>query len=215
MLGLILVPLILGALVSSIWGKEAAQGCFKNVGRLLMWGIVAVAVVLVPPFGVVLACGYALYLLVRHGGRFLEGCYDAQREMESDRTKAERLKQHQAELARKGAVEAAASADPSSPPGGLIAPRCYRPRKGATTAMPSAPADAEYWAVPVKDAYRQGYVVEERTSGCSVFLGVAEFGRDWTPCHPTLKPRPKSAPVEERPPAPTWTTPAQRARTKP
>ena len=211
MLGLILIPLIIGALISSIWGKGVAQGCFAFVGRFLMWGIVAVAVVLVPPFGIVLACGYGLFLLIRHGGRFVESYNDAGREIEHERQMAQRQKEREADLVRKEA-EARIAADPTAPPLGAFGPPQHcRPRTNAVTSLPRPPKDAHYTATPVRDGDRIGYSVVEHQSGCRVFLTVGEYGRDWVGCAPPPR-KPTETPKPAAPPTPTWTAPKQPRR---
>ena len=205
MLGIVLVPLIIGALISSIWGKEAAQGCFGFIGRTILYGIVAVAVVLVPPIGVVLGLGFAMYLLVRYGGRFVEWHRDTAEEIERERRQAARAKEQEAEDAARRAA-----ADPNAlPPGAFGRAQHCRPRPNAPTAMPNPPADAEYTALPVRNGDQSGYALEERRSGRRVFLSVTEYGRDWVACD---APKRKPSPVEQKPKAPAWSEPTGRAR---
>lgn len=211
MLGLILVPLVIGALVSSIWGKEAAQGCFRSVGNVF-WAIVIVgSVVAFPPIGIILAIVLVLWFLIRYMPRFWGWADDTKEAIESERRQAEWTRQREAKAAREEA-EARIAADPEAAPIGAFGPPQHcRPQPCAPTALPRPPKDAHYTATPVRDGDRIGYALVEHVSGSRVFLTVGEYGRDWVGCAPPPS-RPTETPKPAAPQAPTWSAPTQPRR---
>ncbi len=205
MVGVVLLILVFGALIAAIWGRDTAQGCFRTVGNLF-WIALAVGIfVAIPPLGFLVAFVYAFYLLIKFGRAYGKAAEEARMEKQW-------AEESKARPTRYGipVSETKAETDASGPPSGaLIAPQYCKPRPKAPTALPGAGADAEYWATPVRELGRSGYDVEERRSGCRVFLSVSEFGRDWVPCRAPLKPSPRSA---EAPPTPRWSPPRQGSR---
>ena len=203
MVGVVFVVLVFGALVAAIWGRETVQGCFRNAGLIVFWGVAGVAMVAIPPLGIGAALLLAIYLLFRFGRAYGKAVEETRMEEEWAEQEKERCLQHKL-------VSAANALDQNGrPTGALIRAQYCKPRPNAPTALPNAAADAEYWATPVREPDRSGYDVEERKSGCRVFLTVSEFGRDWVPCRAPLKTSPQ--PVEE-PPKPRWSPPRKESR---
>lgn len=201
MVGVALVVLVFGALVAAIWGRETAQGCFQVVGNLFWIALAVGLCIAMPLLGIGVALCYATYLLVKFTRAYTRSVELKQLEKQFAEQEANRRAQHTAAPQVNPAYPA------ERPSGALMTPQHCRPRPNAPTALPGAGDDAEYLATPVRDAERSGYEVEERQSGQRVFLSVSEYGRDWVPCRPPLKPKAQLSPTA---PVPQWSPPRQR-----
>ena len=201
MVAVVFVVLVFGALVAAIWGRESAQGCFRTAGNLFWIAIAIGLFVAIPPLGFLVASIYALYLLIKFGRAYGRAVELAQLEKQWAEQEANRRAQYNV------VPQADLDSPARRPSSALMTSQHCRPRPNAPTALPGAGDEAEYWATPIRDAERSGYEVEERQSGRRVFLTVSEYGRDWVPCQPPLKPRAQPTPTTQ---APQWSPPRQK-----